>query len=239
MKRLLAIETSSEACSVALAEGSNIHEQHAHAPLKHAELLLASVRTVLAQAGLRLTDLDAVVFGRGPGSFTSLRIGIGAVQGLAWGAGLPVVPVSSLAAVAVQALDRGAENIVVAMDARMDEVFTARFAVREPVPAGTARSAAGTADLELLGAERVCDPAEIRVEPVAETIGCGNGFERYPALRRLGVTLKEVRPDLLPRASALIPLARTWLETQAPLPAQEAQPVYVRDHVADKPARNA
>lgn len=222
MKKLLAIETSAEACSVALAIGATMRERHQHAPLQHAELLLASIRTLLDEADLGLGALDAIVFGRGPGGFTSLRIGIGAVQGLAWGAGLPVVPVSSLAAVAQQAEGAGAAKVLVAMDARMDEVFSALFAVGED-------------GVLLSGEERVGAPEALTVERPEETVGCGNGFERYPALRRLGCDLKVVRPDLVPRASALIPLARAWLLTNAPLPPEQAQPVYVRDHVADKP----
>lgn len=220
--RLLAVETSSEACSVALARGAEVRERHEHAPLRHAELLLPAVRALLQEAGVEFGALDAIVFGRGPGSFTSLRIGIAAVQGIAWGARVPVVPVSSLAAIAQQAAGSGAEEALVAVDARMEEVFTARFAI-------------GAGRLELIGAESVGPPAAVKVERPGRTIGCGNGFERFPALQRLGRDLMQVRADLVPRASALIPLARAWLETHEPLPPEMAQPVYVRDHVADKP----
>ncbi len=131
MKRMLAIETSAEACSVALAVNGELRERFEHAPLRHAELVLPMVSGLLAEAGLRVGDLDAIAFGRGPGSFTSLRIGIGVVQGLAWGADRPVVPVSSLAAVAQAVVDTGAAGpgarIVVAMDARMGEVFHAAY----------------------------------------------------------------------------------------------------------------
>ena len=88
---LLAIETSSEACSVALCIGGELLERHEHAPLRHAELLLPAIRGLLSEADLPLSRLDAIAFGRGPGSFTSLRIGIGVVQGLAWAVDLPVV----------------------------------------------------------------------------------------------------------------------------------------------------
>jgi len=170
LDRVLAIETSAEACSVALAIGATVRERHQHAPLKHAELLLASIRALLDEADLGLGALDAIVFGRGPGGFTSLRIGIGAVQGLAWGAGLPVVPVSSLAAVAQQVEGAGAAEILVAMDARMDEVFSALFA-------------AGEDGGLLSGEERVGAPEALSVERPGETIGCGNGFDFHQKIR--------------------------------------------------------
>ncbi len=123
-----------------------------HAPMRHAELLLPAIRSLLDEAGLPLADLDAIAFGRGPGSFTSLRIGIGVVQGLAWGAGLPVVPVSSLAAVAQEAFELSGsrvQSVCVAMDARMNEVYTADF-----------HCASGDY-VEAAGEERVCPPGEV------------------------------------------------------------------------------
>jgi len=233
---LLAIETSSEACSVALSLGSRMLERHQHAPLRHAELLLPAVQSLLAEAGMRLSDLGAIVFGRGPGSFTSLRIGIGVVQGLAWGAELPVVPVSSLEAAAQAALQAirsrpgaGAQTatrpdaILVALDARMGEVFHCSYAVGE------------NGELRALGPEQVSAPAEVNA-PEAATLGAGNGFARYPELGRLGESLQHLEEEILPTAAASIVLARQWLQTHKALPAAGAQPVYVRDHVADKPA---
>jgi tRNA threonylcarbamoyladenosine biosynthesis protein TsaB len=220
--KLLAVETSSEACSVALEASGRLIERHTHAPLAHAELLLPAIREVLGEAGFGFGSLDAIVFGRGPGSFTSLRIGIAAVQGIAWGAGVPVVPVSSLAAVAQQAVDAGADEVLVALDARMDEVFSARFAVVAGI-------------VQPLGEETVGPAGAIAVDRPARTIGCGNGFERFPELQALGRNLMAVHADLLPRASALFPLAHGWLREHEPLPPDMAQPVYVRDHVADKP----
>ena len=134
MNRILAIETSGEACSVALSVDGVVTEIHEHAPMRHAERLLPAVRLLLEEGGLAVRDLEAIAFGRGPGSFTSLRIGIGVVQGLAWGAGLPVVPVSSLAAVARQAWEDAGRKplpVCVAMDARMQEVFHANFSMNE------------------------------------------------------------------------------------------------------------
>ncbi len=231
MRNLLAIDTSSAACSVALALNGATLQRHLLAPLRHAELLLPAVHSLLAEAGVTLGSMDAIVFGRGPGSFTSLRIGIGVVQGLAWGADLPVVPISSLAAVAQQAMggdpgdgpDAASRYILVAMDARMAEVFHCSYAV----------TAAG----ELLqeSPESVSAPAAVTVTRAALTVGAGNGFGCYAELRCLGETLRRVQAELLPCATALLPLARQWLARHEPLPAAAAQPVYIRNQVADKP----
>ncbi|MBT8040100.1 MAG: tRNA (adenosine(37)-N6)-threonylcarbamoyltransferase complex dimerization subunit type 1 TsaB, partial [Gammaproteobacteria bacterium] len=178
MRRILAIETSAETCSVALDVGGEVVERFEHAPMKHAELILPSISSVLAEAGLAATDLDAIAFGRGPGSFTSLRIGIGVVQGLAWGADRPVVPVSSLAAVAQVAAGRldvpppgevvSGGDIAVAMDARMAEVFHAVFRV------GQDRL------VTPVGPERVGPPKDVVLGE--SSIAAGNGFDRYEDL---------------------------------------------------------
>jgi len=277
MPKLLAIETSSEACSVALnASGRAIEsrdmrlstdgrrtefirdtgpgaahgrtefirdtglssrlkpllhgvlEYHEHAPLRHAELLLPAVERLLAEAGVELRDLDAIAFGRGPGSFTSLRIGIGVVQGLAWAAGLPVVPRSSLAALALDAAEsaRAADGarIRVAVDARMQEVFTADFDWRDR-------------RLRRRGEERVCAPGDAAHRPdgTQPFITVGNGFARFDELAALGRGADACLPDRWPRAAMILRLAEEWLETHDPLPPALAQPVYIRDQVAEKP----
>ena len=125
--KLLAIETAFESFSVALRLGGETLERSRVAPREHASLLLPWTEELLAESGMTLGALDAFAFSRGPGSFTSLRIGIGVAQGLAWGADLPVAPVSSLLATAQAGLPQsGPENAVIAMDARMDEVFACR-----------------------------------------------------------------------------------------------------------------
>ena len=248
MPRLLAIETSSEACSVALTADcrtefirdtglssrlkpllQGVLEYHEHAPLRHAELLLPAVERLLAEAGVALRDLDAIAFGRGPGSFTSLRIGIGVVQGLAWATGLGVVPCSSLAALALEAaVTAGAADgalIRVAVDARMQEVFTADFAWRE-------------GRLHRRGEQRVCAPGDAAA-PIGDSqpfIAVGNGFARFEELAALGRTATLCVADLWPRATMILRLAEAWLRDHDPLPPALAQPVYIRDQVAEKPA---
>ena len=220
--KLLAIEPATETCSVALAVDGDVRERYDHAPRLHAERLLPWVTELLADAGLGFGALDAIAFSRGPGSFTSLRIGIGVVQGLAWASDTPVVPVSSLAATAQSAVKHGVNSALVALDARMNEVFSGAFEVNEDkimVP---------------VDIERVCSPADVKLPAASEAYGIGIGFDRYDALQELSGQLAGVRADIWPRASSVLTLAFDWLRNNQPLPAEQAQPVYLRDNVAKK-----
>jgi len=219
---LLAIETATETVSVALDLNGEVLERYQHAPRQHAELLLPWVEQLLAEAEISFASLDAIAFSRGPGSFTSLRIGIGVVQGLAWASDLPVIPVSSLAATAQTAFNEGINSALVALDARMNEVFTGMFE-------------ANSNDIMVpVGKERVCAPEDIKLPVSSKTYGIGIGFDRYVALEQLSGQLVGVRPDIWPKASSVLKLAREWLLTHEALPAEQAQPVYLRDNVAKK-----
>lgn len=220
--KLLAIETAFEACSVALSLDGDCRERFEVTPRGHAERVLPWVEALLAEAGVPLGSLDAIAFSRGPGSFTSLRIGIGVVQGLAFGAGLPVVPVSSLATTARAA---GAPRALVAMDARMQEVFCGAFQV-------------GEGEIREVLAESVCPPEQVRLPGGDGWALVGNGFERFPVLAALAAQAGEVHAGTWPRASLVAELASQWLNGHSPLPAEAAQPVYLRDKVADKPGSN-
>jgi tRNA threonylcarbamoyladenosine biosynthesis protein TsaB len=207
---------------VALSINGEVREHYEHAPRLHAERLLPWVTELLADAGLGFGALDAIAFSRGPGSFTSLRIGIGVVQGLAWASDTPVVPVSSLAATAQSAVPEGVSSALVALDARMNEVFSGTFEVNEDkimVP---------------VDSERVCSPDDVKLPAGAEAFGIGIGFDRYSALQELAGQLAGVRADIWPRASSVLTLASDWLRDNQPLPAEQAQPVYLRDNVARK-----
>lgn len=217
--KLLAIETSTETCSVAIACEGTVLERYAHAPRQHAELLLPWVQSLLAEAGAGLAELDAIAFSRGPGSFTSLRIGIGVVQGLAWASARPVVPVSSLAATA-QATQSGVKTALVALDARMGEVFSAAFR----------RDDNGL--MRPLGREALCAPGQVRVPAAEPVYAVGIGFERYAELRELASGMKGAMPQTWPRATSVLTLAQDWLLRHRGLPAEQAQPVYLRDNVA-------
>jgi tRNA threonylcarbamoyladenosine biosynthesis protein TsaB len=219
---LLAIETATETVSVALDLNGEVLERYQHAPRQHAELLLPWVEQLLAEAEISFASLDAIAFSRGPGSFTSLRIGIGVVQGLAWASDLPVIPVSSLAATAQTAFNEGINSALVALDARMKEVFTGAFEANR------------NGIMIPVGGEKVCGPEDVIVPAGSETYGIGIGFDRYEALDSLSGQLAGIRSDVWPKASSVLKLAQNWLLTHEALPAEQAQPVYLRDNVAKK-----
>jgi len=219
---LLAIETATETVSVALDLNGEVLERYQHAPRQHAELLLPWVEQILAEAEISFASLDAIAFSRGPGSFTSLRIGIGVVQGLAWASDLPVIPVSSLAATAQTAFNEGIKSALVALDARMNEVFTGTFEANR------------NGIMIPVGEEKVCGPEDVIVPAGSETYGIGIGFDRYEALDSLSGQLAGIRSDVWPKASSVLKLAQDWLLTHEALPAEQAQPVYLRDNVAKK-----
>lgn len=224
--KLLAIESAFEACSVALwQEGACVERVHSE-PRGHATVLLPLVEALLAEGAVTLGGLEGIAFSRGPGSFTSLRIGIGVVQGLAFGADLPVWPVSSLRLVAqgaVAPLTGGASDVNqawVAMDARMGEVYTGCFRLEND-------------RMEAVGPERVCAP-EAAVPPDREAwTPLGSGFERFEALQDAASGRGRAA---WPRAAVLASLAAAEWQPDRALPAEQAQPVYLRDQVADKPA---
>jgi tRNA threonylcarbamoyladenosine biosynthesis protein TsaB len=183
----------------------------------HAELLLPMVEELLNAAALRLTDLDGLAFGRGPGAFTGVRIAVGVIQGLSLGTGLPVVGISNLAAVAQQAA-RSGEDVLVCMDARMNEVYWGMF-----------RSSAGI--VVAIGAEQVSAPAAVSVSGQMVVSGAGTGFRAYPELRQQFPALR-IDDGILPRATEIALLGEAALLAGEGRPAAEARPVYLRDQVA-------
>lgn len=221
--KLLALDTSTEACSVALTLGGEITELFELEP-RHGERILVMVDTLLTQAGLSLGQLDAIGFGRGPGSFTSLRIGAGVVQGLAFGADLPVVPVSSLAALA-QGVD--APNVLAAFDARMRQVYVGAYS----------RGADGL--VTLVGSEIVIDPASATLPASNAWVGAGSGWDVYHvALReRFGATVDTWVPGRHPRAREIANLAVAGFKAGSAVGAEQALPLYIRDDVAMKSAK--
>ena len=222
--RILALDTSTEACSVALLLDGEMHLRAEITERSHADLVLPMVDALLAEAGLTLGDLDGLAFGRGPGAFTGLRIAAGVVQGLAFGASLPVVPVSSLAAVAVQVPAAPGESVLVCNDARMGEVYWGVFR----------RGDDGL--VSALAAEAVSRPALVGEGAPSATHAAGNALSRHPGLaERLAAQGMTLHEGLLPLADAVARLGARGLAAGEGLPADQALPVYVRDDVARPP----
>jgi tRNA threonylcarbamoyladenosine biosynthesis protein TsaB len=217
---IIALDTSTDMCTVALYRDGAAIERN-EAGNRHSERILPMVLELLAESGLTLKQLDAIAFGRGPGSFTGLRIGAGVVQGLAFGAGLPVVAVSSLAALA-QGID--AHRILAAFDARMNQLYWGAFV----------RNAAGL--VESVGAEVVAAPADLPALAGTGWVGAGSGWDRYaPALAsRFGAVLDGWRPNRHPLASDVGALAAADLRAGRALSAEQALPLYIRDNIAEK-----
>jgi len=216
--RILALDTSTEYCSVALWRDGAVDAREVLAGQRHSELLLPMVDELLKQHGLRVHDLDGIAFGQGPGSFTGLRIGCGVTQGLAFGANLPVVGVGTLLAMAEAAR---AERAVCCLDARMGEIYHASYA----------RSGAGW---EPAHAPSLCAPAEAPLLPAGSWAGCGSGFAAHGAVlrQRYAGRLSAIMPEVFPHARDIARIAAREFEAGRAVPAELAVPVYIRDKVA-------
>jgi tRNA threonylcarbamoyladenosine biosynthesis protein TsaB len=219
---ILALDSATEACSVALGIGDRVIERYVELERGHAEQLLPMVDAVLAEAGLTLRSLDAIAFGRGPGGFTGVRLAASVAQGLAFGADLGVVPISDLAAVAQRAaqMHPGAARVLVVNDARMREVYWAEFVIH---------SGSVSSEREHVG------PAPTVVLPEgASWVAAGRGLKAYPDLsERCRASGADVLSDLLPRATEILELARPAVAGGQILDPAVALPVYVRDRVAE------
>jgi tRNA threonylcarbamoyladenosine biosynthesis protein TsaB len=196
-------------------------ERYELAPRQHAELILPMVDALLKEAGIKLKEIDALAFGRGPGAFTGVRIAAGVVQGLALGTDRPVIPISTLAALAQGAASE-ATSIAVAIDARMAEVYWGLFTVGPDglvVPAGE---------------EAVCKAEKVEVQKSSEWFGVGTGWNTYgKALSaRLGDRLKGSDGNRFPHARDVLKLAVREFEAGRTVGAEDALPVYLRNPIA-------
>jgi len=224
--KILAIETATEACSAALYINGEISERYKVAPRQHAELILPMMDQLLAEAELKLPQLDLLAFGRGPGSFTGVRIATGVIQGAAFGAELPVVPVSTLAALA-QGYFRisGARRILPAFDARMQEIYWAAYEVT-------------TDDLAtLVGVEQVASPKLVMLPEGGGWCGAGTGWATYSEIltQRMGNHLTAAVGDLFCSAQDVARLAVRGYKAGEAVAAEDVLPVYLRNQVAKKP----
>jgi tRNA threonylcarbamoyladenosine biosynthesis protein TsaB len=215
--KLLAIETSTELCSVALLRDGELFVEEAVAENRHSELLLPMIRRALGRAHLAPAEMDAFAFGQGPGSFTGIRIACGVAQGLAFAAHRPVVPVPSLLALAEQSHER---RVVAALDARMNEAYIAAYARNGD-------------DWDEVIAPRLADAACAPSLPGRQWAATGSGFERLPWLREAYRDVVQMRYGSdLPRAGAVARLAARRLARGGAVAAEDAAPLYLRDKVA-------
>ncbi len=223
--KLLALDTSSLACSVALTVDGDVSERHATAAREHTRLLMPMIKALLQEAGLSPDKLDAVVLGNGPGSFIGLRIAASVAQGIAYAAELDIVPVSSMAAIAGQVMtESGAAEVVVAQDAHVGEVYLGGFR-------------RGADDLpEVWIDERLQPPAPI-AELAAGTgqgrVAAGYGWRQYPELLDANRTnLDDVSEVHYPAARYLLPLGDRRLREGGGVAPQDVVPTYLRETVA-------
>ena len=221
--RLLAVDTATEACSVALWRDGELIERYEVAGRTHTERLLPLVQQLLAETGIKPAQLDGLVAGIGPGSFAGVRIAVGFVKGLALALDRPVVGVSSLAMLAQGAIEAGAEHVIPCIDARMSEVY---WGVYE-------RGAGGLA--QALLPDRLVPPGDIEADLVAaDWAAVGTGWGTYEALLKQGLKLEPTTIDgqALPHAAAALKLALPVFASGQVLSGDELAPAYLRDRVA-------
>jgi tRNA threonylcarbamoyladenosine biosynthesis protein TsaB len=223
--KLLGLDTSGDACSAALFLDGAVIQRLELEPRRHGELILGMLHGLLEEAGLSLQALDAIAFGRGPGSFTGVRIAVAVAQGVAFGAGLPTVPVSTLAALAQGVYRRsGHRRILAALDARMGEVYWGGYELGpEEIVVAT-------------GAELVCVPDQVPVPEGGGWWGAGPGWSAHGVNlgSRIGTALDGMAPDAICEAQDIVRLAAVMAEKGELVSPESAQPVYLRDRVTDR-----
>jgi tRNA threonylcarbamoyladenosine biosynthesis protein TsaB len=220
--RILAIDTATEACSAALLLGDAVIGRYEESGKSHAQQILGMVNSLLAEGGVSLSMLDGIAVSIGPGAFTGVRIGVAVAQGLAFGADLRVVPVTTLEALALQAVQRGAALIIACLDARMGEVYWGCFA------ADAARGVSARGEPRVGAPELVAPPLA-----AARYRGIGRGFAAYPALAALpGLDLDAADGLALPNAREMARLGALRLAAGEGVAPTGLRPLYLRDKVA-------
>ena len=221
MSTLLAIDTATEACSVALYYQGQYFQRSEVIPRAHAQRLLPMIEEVIQQAGCNLQALDGIAFGRGPGAFTGVRIAVGMVQGLAFALDCPVLPISNLAALAQRAYrEQGATQVAAAIDARMNEVYWGCYQLQQQ-------------EMRLVGEEAVLAPSTVQLPEdwqAADVCAIGTGWQAFA--EQLAVSPAQLADQHLPDALDILHLAQFAWQRGEQLPAEQAQPVYLRNNVA-------
>ena len=217
---ILALDTCTESCSAAVTHQGVTFSEQADAPREHSQRLLPMVKSVLEQAQLKLQNVDVVAYGRGPGSFTGIRICTSITQGLALGQELPVIGISTLAAMAQSAIENGATQVLAAIDARMGEVYWGQYVAVDGLAT-------------LVNEEVVSAPADIVLtldltQPIA---ACGTGFDAYPEILEHSETMSLCEAAKFPEAKYMLALAQDGVEKGQSTSVDDLAPVYLRDTV--------
>jgi tRNA threonylcarbamoyladenosine biosynthesis protein TsaB len=225
---VLAVDTATEACSVALLSGDQLISRHAELGKSHAQQILGMVEAVLAEAQMSLPMLDGIAASIGPGAFTGVRIGVAVAQGLAFGAGLRVAPVTTLEALASQVMRSGATHALACLDARMGEVYWGCFAA-DPTRGLVARSS-----------PRVGPPETVILPEPGAYRGIGRGLAAYPVIAALpGLQVNPEDSQALPNAREFARLGALRLGLGEGLDPADLSPLYLRDKVALTEAERA
>lgn len=228
-KTILVIDTATEACSVALSHKEQITTLNELSPRNHTQCILPMVDELLNSAQIKLSNLNALAFGRGPGSFTGVRVGVSVAQGLAFGANLPVVPISNLTTMAQQAYQElGAKKVICLIDARMNEVYFSQLIKTQE-------------GWQEVIQEQVCSP-EKAIEQIqqSEVKNCyivGTGWKAYPQFKEANLAIIETEITL-PQAKFMLPLAQAELVKGNTQKALEIEPIYLRNEVTWKKLPN-
>ena len=222
MPRILAIDTSTQVCSAALLINDEVQERYEVKPQQHTRLILPMIDGLLAEANISLQQLDAIAFGCGPGSFTGLRIVAGVVQGIAFAADLPVIPISTLWALAQGAYRiRNWQKVITTLDARMGELYWASFQLDN------------ANKMYAIEAEQLCSLTKVPLPSDNNWYGVGDGWLNFAEVlkQQLADKVIEVEPNLYPHAQDVAVLAAVAYQQGKAVAAEQALPVYLRDNM--------
>ncbi len=217
MSILLAIDTSTEACSCALNLNGELYEKFEIIPREHTRHVLPMIKSLMLEQGLGFSDLNAIAVGSGPGSFTGLRIAAGVAQGLAFGANIPLIPVSTLASLAQQAIKTDYTHVLACLDAKINEVYWGLYAI-------------GNGKVSLLGNEQLCRPQDLEIFETSCGLGSGLNFINQMPVQTQSLLIS-TDPEIYPRAQAIVELAAQYYEEGRTIAAEDFSPTYLRNKV--------
>jgi tRNA threonylcarbamoyladenosine biosynthesis protein TsaB len=222
--KILAFETATSACSAALSIHGEVRELFEIAPQRHAELILPMIEQLLLQAGIKLKQLDAICIGHGPGSFMGARIAVGIAQGLAFGAHLPVISISTLQVLAQTAYQQSQRpEIIAAWDARMNAVYWGIYRLNGGI-------------MTAVQVDALNEPQALAIPPQGRWLLAGNAWQTYRHQLEKMVSYYDELTGIFPRAAAMVPLAEALYREGKTLNPLEVEPVYLRNDVAHKKA---